>query len=90
MKFVLAIVLVLTLSSFGYAQSDELNTRQLQNIRIQAMLDYARATFLFQSDRFSSEQARLQKLIEQNNLAIRKLVEAAKVAPAKEEPKPVQ
>ena len=92
MKLILALVLALALVVPALAQDtpeEELNNRQLRVIRIRAMLDYARATFLFQSERFNNEQTRLQDLIDQHAVEINRLTKQIETTVAPEsEPKP--
>ena len=83
---ILALVLALAVP-VALAQDDletQRNNAQLTNIRIRAMIDYARAVFLFQSERFGSEKARLDALVDQNNLEIQRLTkEIEKTNPPK-------
>jgi len=83
---ILALVLALAVP-VALAQDDlqaQRNNIQITNIRISAMIDYARAVFLFQSERFGSEKDRLQKLIDKNNLEISRLTkEIEKTNPPK-------
>ena len=86
-KALLILVLALALAIPAIAQEDleaQRNNIQISNIRINAMIDYARAVFLFQSERFAAEKDRLQRLVDKNNLEINRLTkEIEKTTPPK-------
>jgi hypothetical protein len=74
---ILTLLASLALSPLAWAQDPDLeadrNERQLMVMRVRAMIDYNRANFLFLSERFSSEQQRLQTIVDQQTAEINKL-----------------